>query len=193
VERSGQARSMVVDNLKLKTMLPFLQANIDREARVMTDDAGQYLPLHKHFPAHGVVNHSAGEYVSRIDGSIHTNTVEGFFSVFKRGMKGVDQHCGHNHLSRYMAEFDFRYNNRIALGVNDHQRAELLSGVVGKRDLSNDSLMRSLSARGESHEIRPTHSRIPQRRAHTRSTERLAKLRRKFTCARSKPARSRGM
>jgi hypothetical protein len=61
---------MVVDNLKLKTMLPFLQANIDREARVMTDDAGQYLPLHKHFPAHGVVNHSAGEYVSRIDGSI---------------------------------------------------------------------------------------------------------------------------
>ena len=65
---------------------------------------------------------------------LHTNTIEGFFSIFKRGMKGVYQHCAHNHLHRYLAEFDFRYNNRIANGVNDEQRAELLlKGVVGKR------------------------------------------------------------
>ena len=72
-----------------------------------------------------------GEYVK---GDIHTNTIEGFFSIFKRGMKGVYQHCGHNHLHRYLAEFDFRYSNRIALGVNDSERAErLLQGVKGKR------------------------------------------------------------
>jgi transposase-like protein len=130
---TGQARSIVVDNVRLRTLLPIMQANIDREARVMTDDAGQYQSLHKHF-AHNAVNHSAGEYVSRHDNTVHTNTVEGFFSIFKRGMKGVYQHCGHNHLNRYLAEFDFRYNNRAALGVNDTDRAEtLLRGVVGKR------------------------------------------------------------
>ena len=72
-----------------------------------------------------------GEYVK---GDIHTNTIEGFFSIFKRGMKGVYQHCGHNHLHRYLAEFDFRYNNRVALGVSDSERADLLlAGVKGKR------------------------------------------------------------
>ena len=66
--------------------------------------------------------------------TVHTNTVEGFFSVFKRGMKGIYQHCGHNHLNRYLAEFDFRYSNRVALGINDFERAEsLLQGVKGKR------------------------------------------------------------
>ena len=135
VDRStGQARSIVVDDLKASTIVPILQANIDREARILTDEAGQYHHLRKHFADHAFTRHGHGEYVSASDRTVHTNTIEGFFSVFKRGMKGVYQHCGHNHLNRYMAEFDFRYNNRVALGVNDHQRAErLLAGVVGKR------------------------------------------------------------
>lgn len=130
-----QARSIVVDEVNAKTLLPILKANIAREARVMTDEAGQYFHLARDFDGgHGFTRHGQGEYVSKIDRAIHTNTIEGFFSVFKRGMKGVYQHCGHNHLNRYMAEFDFRYNNRKAVGINDQQRAEtLLLGVVGKR------------------------------------------------------------
>ena len=139
VDRStGQARSIVVDDLKAVTIVPILQANIAREARILTDEAGQYKCLNRHFADHQFTNQGQGqgqgEYVSASDRTVHTNTIEGFFSVFKRGMKGVYQHCGHNHLNLYMAEFDFRYNNRVALGVNDHQRAErLLAGVVGKR------------------------------------------------------------
>lgn len=132
--RTGRARSMVVDNLKASTIVPIMQANIAREARVMTDEAGQYHNVSKLFAAHGVTNHGQGEYVSKVDPTIHTNTVEGFFSIFKRGMKGIYQHCAHNHLNRYLAEFDFRYNNRIRLGVDDSERAErLLLGVKGKR------------------------------------------------------------
>lgn len=135
VDRStGQSRSMVVDDLKVSTLLPILQANIDAKARVLTDEAGQYRQLKHHFAGHGYTRHSQGEYVSRTDPSVHTNTIEGYFSVFKRGMKGVYQHCGHNHLNRYLAEFDFRYNNRGKLGVDDAERAErLLQGVIGKR------------------------------------------------------------
>lgn len=82
----------------------------------------------------GFVKHGLGEYASRDDRTVHTNTVEGFFSIFKRGMKGVYQHCGHNHLNRYLAEFDFRYNNRTKLGVTDAERAEkILLAVTGKR------------------------------------------------------------
>jgi len=77
------------------------------------------------------VNHSAGEYVR---GDVHTNTIEGYFSIFKRGMKGVYQHCSEKHLHRYLAEFDFRYNNRSAKGVEDKDRAEkALEGAKGKR------------------------------------------------------------
>jgi len=135
VDRStGQARSMVIENLQAKTILPILQANIDREARIMTDEAGQYKQVGQHFADHGFTRHGQGEYVSKVDRTVHTNTIEGFFSIFKRGMKGIYQHCGHNHLNRYLAEFDFRYNNRVALGINDIERAEkLLRGVVGKR------------------------------------------------------------
>src|SRR5205807_10075326 len=105
-----------------------LKANIASGARIMTDEANQYFYLLKHFDDHGVVKHMHGEYVSRTDNTIHTNT------VFKRGMKGIYQHCGHHHLNRYLAEFDFRYSNRVALGVNDKERADkLLTGVVGKR------------------------------------------------------------
>jgi hypothetical protein len=100
----------------------------------MTDEAGQYGKLSESFARHEFVNHTASEYVSKIDRSIHTNTIEGFFSVFKRGMKGVYQHCGHSYLNRYLSEFDFRYNNRVALGVDDEERAvRILDGVTGKR------------------------------------------------------------
>lgn len=131
---TGQARSVVVDDLKTTTLFPIIQANISREAHILTDEAGQYKHLGKHFASHAYTRHGEGEYVSKIDPSIHTNTIEGFFSIFKRGMKGVYQHCGHNHLNRYLAEFDFRYNNRAALEVTDSQRADkLLCGVKGKR------------------------------------------------------------
>jgi len=135
IDRStGHSRSMVVDDLKAKTLIPILQANIAREARIMTDEAHQYFHLRQYFSGHGVVKHMHGEYVSRMDNTVHTNVIEGFFSIFKRGMKGIYQHCGHHHLNRYLAEFDFRYSNRMALGVNDKERADkLLSGVVGKR------------------------------------------------------------
>jgi transposase-like protein len=135
IDRStGRARSMVVDDLKVETLLPIMRANVDREARLLTDEAGQYRKIRIHFRDHGFVRHSLGEYVSADDKTLHTNTIEGFFSIFKRGMKGIYQHCGHNHLNRYLAEFDFRYNNRVKLGVNDEQRAEkLLLGVKGKR------------------------------------------------------------
>jgi hypothetical protein len=80
------------------------------------------------------VNHAVGEYVSRDDRTVHANTIEGYFSIFKRGMKGVYQHCGKKHLHRYLAEFDFRYSNRAANGFNDGERSvEALKGIVGKR------------------------------------------------------------
>ena len=131
---TGKARSMVVDDLKITTVMPILKENIAREARIMTDEAGQYTYLRRHFADHGVTHHGQGEYVSRDDRTVHSNTIEGYFSIFKRGMKGVYQHCAHNHLHRYLAEFDFRYNNRVALGVQDSERADkLLLGVKGKR------------------------------------------------------------
>lgn len=131
---SGKARSIVVGDLKAKTIMPLLHKNILSGARILTDEAGQYRYTRESFADHAFVRHGIGEYVSKKDPSIHTNTIEGFFSIFKRGMKGVYQHCAHNHLERYLAEFDFRYNNRVALGVDDQDRAEnLLQGVKGKR------------------------------------------------------------
>lgn len=130
-----QARSFVVDNVSLKTLLPIMEANVSPSAHLMTDEARIYKDsLGKRFAKHGMVRHQVDEYVSWTDKNVHTNTIEGFFSIFKRGMKGVYQHCGHNHLNRYVTEFDFRYNNRKALGIEDGERAEiLLKGVVGKR------------------------------------------------------------
>jgi transposase-like protein len=128
---SGRARSMVIDNATIATITPIVQENVAREAMLMTDDAGQYRHMHLHFAFHGFTQHKSGEYVR---GVVHTNTVEGFFSIFKRGMKGVYQHCGKKHLHRYLAEFDFRYTNRIANGIDDGARADnILRGVVGKR------------------------------------------------------------
>lgn len=131
---SGQARSTVVEDTRMSTVVPILKENIAREAHVITDEASQYMHLHHGFASHKSVNHSAGEYVSAKNAHIHTNTIEGYFSIFKRGMKGVYQHCAHNHLNRYLAEFDFRYSNRVARGFDDSARAEkLLAGVLGKR------------------------------------------------------------
>ena len=131
---SGQARSMVVDNLRLATLGPILEANISREARFMTDEATHYRYIGHNFSDHASVNHGRGEYVSKMDRTVHTNTIEGYFSIFKRGMKGVYQHAAKRHLHRYLAEFDFRYSNRVALGIGDVARADiLLAGVVGKR------------------------------------------------------------
>ncbi|WP_086466724.1 IS1595 family transposase [Oceanibaculum nanhaiense] len=128
---SGRARSMVVDDLKPATIAPILRENMAREARLATDEAGHYLRIGKEFAAHGVVRHGREEYVV---GEVHTNTIEGYFSIFKRGMKGVYQHCAKKHLHRYLAEFDFRYNYREANGVGDQSRVlKVLEGVVGKR------------------------------------------------------------
>lgn len=135
---TGRAKSMVVDDLKISTLLPILKANIAKEATVYTDEAMQYDNLYQHFAKHGSVNHGKEEYVR---GDVTTNTVEGYFSIFKRGMKGVYQHCGKKHLHRYAAEFAFRYSNRVANGVSDAARVSIaLNGVVGKRVLYRDSL-----------------------------------------------------
>jgi len=137
----GRARSMIVDDLKPATVAPILRENMAREARLMTDEAGHYLHVGREFAEHGVVHHGREEYVNLEDRTIHTNTIEGYFSIFKRGMKGVYQHCGKRHLHRYLAEFDFRYSNRVALGVNDLERtSRALSGIVGKRLKYRDSL-----------------------------------------------------
>ena len=131
---SGRARSMVVDNLTTAAVTEILNQNLAKEAHLMTDEAKFYMKPGKTFAAHSSVNHKAAEYVSRENPAIHSNTVEGYFSIFKRGMKGVYQHCAKRHLHRYMAEFDFRYSERQANGVNDAMRADtLLAGVVGKR------------------------------------------------------------
>lgn len=129
-----QARSVVINDLTRSTIWPVVQETVSKEARILTDQANVYKGIGREFSGHKSVNHADGEYVSQVEPDIHTNTVENYFSVFKRGMKGTYQHCGKQHLHRYLAEFDFRYNNRIANGVDDKARADtLLSGIVGKR------------------------------------------------------------
>src|SRR5437764_11462517 len=95
-----------------------------------------YIEPGREFASHETVNHFAKEYsrIGRDGGKVTTNTVEGYFSIFKRGMIGVYQHCSETHLPRYLSEFDFRYSNRIALGVDDAERAErAMKGAVGRR------------------------------------------------------------
>lgn len=138
VERGGKARSFHVDGTKATDLVPIMKANIAKETKIMTDEAGQYTHVKKDFAEHEFVRHGAGEYVR---GDAHTNTVESYYSVFKRGMKGVYQHCAEKHLHRYVAEFDFRHNNRIKLGVDDAWRTgNALRGIVGKRLTYRDSL-----------------------------------------------------
>ncbi len=127
-----RAKSVVIDNLRKDTMAKVITENMSKEARLITDEYRQYKLMAKDVAAqHDTVNHAAGEYGR---GDIHTNTVEGFYSIFKRGMKGVYQHCGKQHLHRYAAEFDFRYNHREANGVDDAGRAHIaLQSIIGKR------------------------------------------------------------
>jgi transposase-like protein len=134
---SRTAKSVVIDDLTHSEIGPVLRKNLAREARLMTDEAGHYKALGREFAEHGVVFHKGKEYVR---GDVHTNTAEGYFSVFKRGMKGIYQHCSERHLHRYLAEYDFRYNNRVALGVNDGARTTIaLRGIIGKRLTYRDS------------------------------------------------------
>ncbi|MGH6840193.1 MAG: IS1595 family transposase [Methylocella sp.] len=131
---SGQARSFVVDSLSAKDVRPILEANIAKEARFMTDEAKRYVVIGRDFAEHGTVHHGQDEYVSPDDPSIHINALEGYFSIFKRGMCGIYQHASKRHLHRYMAEFDFRYSHRARLGLNDTERANFaLAGVTGNR------------------------------------------------------------
>lgn len=130
VEREGQVRSVHTPSVTAATLLPILKAQLDHGTKLMTDDAGQYRHMHRDFD-HEAVNHSAGEYVR---GEAHTNTVEGYFSILKRGVTGTYHHVSQQHLKRYLAEFDFRYNERMGLGVSDAQRADkALEGIGGKR------------------------------------------------------------
>ena len=131
VERGGKVRSFHVDRANAQTIADILFTNVKRDSALHTDESNLYKVLGKEYASHDTVNHGQKEYVR---GTIHTNTIEGFFSIFKRGMKGVYQHCGEQHLHRYLAEFDFRYNNRISVGINDTIRSEnALKGIVGKR------------------------------------------------------------
>jgi transposase-like protein len=131
VERGGKVRSFHITGPMFEGVKQALQAGVSLEAHLQTDQAKMYNNIGKAFRSHGRVDHSKKEYVRGTD---YTNTVESFFSVFKRGMRGIYQHCSSKHLHRYLAEFDFRHNNRAALEVNDAERRDnLLEGVSHKR------------------------------------------------------------
>ena len=131
VERGGKVRSFHVDKATKENVAPIVRKNIVRESRLLTDEAGIYTKVGRDFAEHQVVVHSVDEYVR---GDVHTNTIEGFFSIFKRGFEDIYQHCGEQHLHRYLAEFDFRYNNRIRFGIDDADRMHVaLVQAEGKR------------------------------------------------------------
>lgn len=131
VERGGEVRSFHAERADKATVNRIVGENIARETDIRTDESRLYADISANFASHEAVRHASGEYVR---GDVHTNTIEGYFSIFKRGMKGVYQHCGEKHLHRYLAEFDFRYNNRVALGCHDGERAaRAMAGIVGKR------------------------------------------------------------
>jgi transposase-like protein len=131
VERGGRARSIKVEDINQETVARILAENVAPESTLNTDEARHYTKPGKTFAKHESVRHSVGEYAR---GDVTTNSVEGFFGIFKRGMTGVYQHCGEQHLQRYLNEFDFRYSNRIALGINDSDRTTLaIKGAEGKR------------------------------------------------------------
>jgi len=131
VERDGMVRSFHVANVRGETLRAIISKHVSAQSHFMTDEARVYTGIGWNFAAHGTVVHGAKEYVR---GDIHTNTVEGYFSILKRGITGVYQHVSEAHLRRYLVEFDFRYNHRAKLGVNDSYRTEkMLRGIVGKR------------------------------------------------------------
>ncbi|GFO82206.1 MAG: hypothetical protein A49_18330 [Methyloceanibacter sp.] len=131
VERSGKSRTFHVKHATAENVREVIVRNVSRDSILNTDESRLYTEVGKEFAGHETVKHSANEYVR---GETHTNTVEGYFSIFKRGMKGVYQHCGEAHLHRYVAEFDFRYNNRSGLGVEDTERtAKIIEQAAGRR------------------------------------------------------------
>lgn len=131
VERGGIARTFHIDRVSAADIVPLVAKNVNRQTALMTDESPIYTKLGWEFVSHETVVHSKNEYVR---GTAHTNTVEGYFSIFKRGFKGIYQHCAEKHLRRYLAEYDFRYNNRVRLGVDDSARTEnALKGIAGKR------------------------------------------------------------
>jgi hypothetical protein len=131
VERGGPVRTFHVPVADAANVAKIVRDNIDRETRLHTDESKLYVIVGQEFAAHETVIHSRKEYAR---GDVTTNTVETYFSVFKRGMRGTYQHCGEKHLHRYLAEFDFRYNNRAAFGITDGERAALaIKGIEGKR------------------------------------------------------------
>ncbi|PPC87144.1 MAG: IS1595 family transposase [Hyphomicrobium sp.] len=135
VERGGSVRSYHVSGSTVSEVIPIVNANVSKETAMMTDGSPLYKQQLGNFASHDRVDHSANEYVRyEPTKTVHTNTVEGYFSVFKRGMRGTYQHCKEKHLHRYLAEFDFRHNNRSALGTEDEKRADrALAGAKGKR------------------------------------------------------------
>ena len=131
VERGGNVRTFHVAHADKVTVTKIITDNIAKESRLHTDESRLYFGADVLFASHEAVKHSAGEYVR---GDVHTNSAEGYFSIFKRGMKGVYQHCGEKHLHRYLAEFDHRYNHRTALGFSDIDRTKAaIKGAGGKR------------------------------------------------------------
>ena len=133
VEREGRVRSFHVANVTAKSVRPIIVTNVNRASVLMTDEATLYPKIGKEFDGHYTVNHSASEY-ARLGGYVHINTAENFYSILKRGITGVYHQVSEAHLHRYLAEFDFRYNNRSALGVSDAERAlKALKGIEGKR------------------------------------------------------------
>ncbi len=131
VERGGNVRTFHVPVADKASVTRIVRENIDRESRLHTDESNLYTGSDEHFTAHETVAHTAKEY-ARDD--VHTNSAEGYFSIFKRGMRGIYQHCGEKHLHRYLAEYDFRYNHRVKLGYDDGERAALaIKGAEGKR------------------------------------------------------------
>ncbi len=131
VERGGRARSVHIPYITSNAVRKVLPQNVLRKTDLMTDSANVYQSVGREYASHETVNHSIYEYAR---GIVHTNTIEGFFSIFKRGMRGIYQHCSEAHLHRYLAEFDFRYSNREAFGCDDRARTlEAIKGIEGKR------------------------------------------------------------
>ena len=129
VERDGRVRSFHVASVNAATLRPILTSQLDRKSYMMTDEAPYYTATGREFGGHGTVNHSIEEYVR--GGFWHTNTVESYFAILKRGIFGMYHHVSPKHLKRYVGEFDFRYNAR---GISDAARANrALRGIEGKR------------------------------------------------------------
>lgn len=134
VERGGKVRSFHIANVTSATLVPILAKHADAASRLMTDGWRSYKGIGWNFAYHGVVQHHRREYVNKQDRAIHTNTVEGYFSLIKRGIVGVFHHVSEAHLGRYLSEFDFRQNTRAKLGYDDTMRASaLLVATKGKR------------------------------------------------------------